>query len=528
MALPPPRRSLHPPLPPTLTGFIGPWPRRIVLFGGSAVVMISLFAYLADFASLRQPSDERPPPEPRYFELVPADLMTTRDGLTLTPGSRHDAADLALRQGDLALAADGYAELHRLDPRDRYAALLVACCAIERDDWAAAATALAQAAAPATPAASPLRSLRRLAHVVEARLGGDDTALADLWVRAVAAPDAGPPLIGRDPLREQFTHRLLTADLQLPTLAAIAERHGEQVARDFSLLRDDAPLDAARALLAVGGAVEDDLARELLALRRLLRAREPEDAARVEEALARRSALEPDNGLYELLRARHLSPEALASPPAGAPVEAVRPEPVDDEEAELPPPPITLASAEALAEAARRPRIDAHVALLLDFEVKLLRACGDRFGALHATPPREFLLLGDAALKDGIVGRALHADEWDLRPTQVALFEAAFALLGQEGVLACDPRRVQTPLDHAQLAHGLLASAMALDHDVTAWQERVDGFTPLTPLLPELRSRFEEALVPPPIPRLVDEVAARYAADLPALAALLKRCTRGG
>ncbi|MBM4016563.1 MAG: hypothetical protein FJ293_16580, partial [Planctomycetes bacterium] len=286
MALPPPRRSLHPPLPPTLTGFIGPWPRRIVLFGGSAVVMISLFAYLADFASLRQPSDERPPPEPRYFELVPADLMTTRDGLTLTPGSRHDAADLALRQGDLALAADGYAELHRLDPRDRYAALLVACCAIERDDWAAAATALAQAAAPATPAASPLRSLRRLAHVVEARLGGDDTALADLWVRAVAAPDAGPPLIGRDPLREQFTHRLLTADLQLPTLAAIAERHGEQVARDFSLLRDDAPLDAARALLAVGGAVEDDLARELLALRRLLRAREPEDAARVEEALA--------------------------------------------------------------------------------------------------------------------------------------------------------------------------------------------------------------------------------------------------
>jgi hypothetical protein len=529
MAMPSRRRRPEPVPPPDLATFIGPWPRRILLWGGSSIAMVLLFAWLADYATIRSEEVERPPPEPRFFEMVPNDLMTTRDGITVPPGGRHDAADAAMRRGDLETAALLYAELSKADARDRYSAFMVACCAIERDDLDAAATALARAAAPSAPASSPLRSIRRLATLVADLRRGDRAPLLDLWLRAVAGADPSAPATGRDALREAFTSRVLRGEPTEVPLDELRERHGDSVAHDFALLLDDAPLDAARARLAASGddAAGDELARELLALRRLVRAREPEDAERLEQALLRRSALEPENGLYDLLRARLLSPDALASAPPGAPPEPAALDPEAEEEGPAPAP-ITLRSGEALSDAARRPRIDSHVALLLDFETRLRRTTGDRFAAFHGTPPCSLVLLGDAALRDRIVGRALHAEPSDLRPVQVGLFDAAFALLARQHDQASDPRRVETPYDHERDARGLLATAARLELDCGAWQARVATFSPLTPLAPELRSRFEEALLPPPIPRLVDEVAARYASDLPALAATLKRLAHGG
>lgn len=535
MALPRPRRSLMPPPPPTLTTFVGPWPRRIVLWGGSAVVMVTLFRFLAERSLIRPPAvGERPPPEPRFFELVPADLMTTKDGLTLEPGERHLAADAALKRGDLATATAGYTELLRVDPRDRYTALMLACCAIEQDDFAAADTSLRRAAAPQEPAASPFRSLRALGNLVQRRLEGDRAPLLELWLRAVVAPD--PPTLttlGRDPLRDQFERRLLAAELVDPTPEEIAQTHGAELARDFALLLDAAPLAPARELLALAapaaapgpeGDGGDDFARELLALRRLIRAGDPADAVRIEEALVRRSALERDNGLYELLRARQLAPAALATAVLdGAP----EPTLATEHEADTLPP-LSAAAAEALAEAARRPRIDAHVGPLLAFEARVRRAAGDRFAPLHVTAATELLFLGDPRLRDRITYRALVADTSLPRSTQLALLEAAVALAEQQGTLACDPRRVQASNDHREQVRGLLTTATTLRLDSTALAARLDRFAPLLPLAPELRGRFEEAWRPPPIPRLVDELFARYAADLPALGAALKRYASGG
>ena len=96
------------------------------------------------------------------------------------------------------------------------------------------------------------------------------------------------------------------------------------------------------------------------------------------------------------------------------------------------------------------------------------------------------------------------------------------------GQLACDPRRLTTPFDHRVVVESLQKSARPLGLDVASLQEREVRFAPLITLSPSLQSRFEEVLAPLPIPRLVDELFARYAADLQALAATLKRYADGG
>ena len=114
------RRSLRPPAPPPMVPLAV---RRLLLLSGSALLLLPAFGWLAARSRIELPEEQRPPPDPRLFELVPADLMTTRGGLTVARGPPAATPFGALRAGDLDSSRAGDAAAAAPEGRGRHAAL---------------------------------------------------------------------------------------------------------------------------------------------------------------------------------------------------------------------------------------------------------------------------------------------------------------------------------------------------------------------------------------------------------------------
>ncbi|MBL8843457.1 MAG: hypothetical protein JNL90_18195 [Planctomycetes bacterium] len=521
------RRSLRPPAPPPMVPLAV---RRLLLLSGSALLLLPAFGWLAARSRIEVPEEQRPPPDPRLFELVPADLMTTREGLTVAPGPLAEAADRALCEGDLDRARAGYAAAVAKDGRDRYAALLAACLALEQDDLAAAEAMAVRAAAPVAPLYSPLRSVRVVAELLARRRAHPAEPFAESYLAAlIAAPkgDGRPALHARDPLRELFRDRLYRAPPPRAAAAELAVERGDD-GDDLALFDGSAPLALleARVRSAFDGPREGlDHGRDHAALLALAERARATETALLDEALARASAHEPDNAYWEWCRAALHSPAALGSDAVGASVEPTLG--TDDEPDVLPGfAPETL---RAFEEALVRPRCEPRLRELLAFEEATRRAAGDRFAALRLRPPHERLFLGEPRLAQRLAYRALIVDRDLASPIAQTVVAAGVALTLADPFVATDPRLAQAGDDTRAAAASLLEGARALRLDVAALEERIAAHVAPPPLSAELAAPLRDALEPLPIPRLVDALVARYAADLIALADALQRAAaRGG
>ena len=500
---------------------VAPWARRLLLFSGCALLIVPLAGWLAARSRIEAPPDERPPPDPRLFELVPADLMTTREGLTVAPGPLAEEGDLALQIGDVAAAYDAYRAAVAKDGRDRYAALLAACLALEQDDLATAEAMVARAAAPASALASPLRSVRVVAELVALRRSHPNDPLDESYLRALlAAPrgDGRPALQSRDPLRELFRDRLYR-----PTRS-----RGGEANDDLALLDGTLPLPQVeeRVRSAFEGAREGlEHGRDHAALIALAELAGDDTPLVLDEALRRASAQEPDNSYWEWCRAALHSPLALRR---DALEETAEPTLGSEEEPELLPgfAPETLT---ALEEALVRERCEPRLRELLAFEEATRRAAGGRFAALQLRRPLELLFLGDPRVARRIPSRALIADRTLTPAVLGTLVAAAVQLTLADPRLAVDPREAIAGDDPSEAAASLLGGARALGLDVAPLEARIAAHVAAAPLRAEFVEPFRDALEPLPIPRLVDALVVRYAAELPALADALQRAaTRGG
>ncbi len=517
---PPIRTSQRTPMAPPL---VPRWMRTLLLLVACAAVMVPTFGWLAARSRIEPPTDDRPPPEPRLFDMVPADLMTKREGMTIAPGPYCLDGDHALREGEVERAAAAYAAALRSDHRDRYAALLIACLAIERGDWTAVEAALRSASEPTPPLHSPLRSVRVLAELAKAHVDHPDEPLAELYLRAELAAgreDLRAALLGRDPLRELYRDRLYGAE---PRFEAAGDS-------DVALVIGAAsqPELEARARTAFDGPRQGiDHGRDHFALIALAERGREAATPLLDEALRRASANEPHNSYWEWIRAALHSPMALAS---DRPDGAAHPSLGTDDEPDLLPG-FAPESLTALADATARRECDAHVAELLHFEVATRRAAGERFAAARPRSPRDSLYLGYPRLAKRLAYRALVVDRSLSLPTAHTLVAAAVALSLFDARLAADPRLAPAGEDGDEraLARSLLEGARALGLEIEPLARRIATFAPMRPLPAAHAAAFNDVLVPLPIPRLVDELFERYAADLPALANALQRAsTRGG
>ncbi len=506
------RKKLQPPPPPRMRV-------SLLLLGGAVVVigtvgvLLKLIGQTADGTTPGPKLEQSSPPDPRLFDLVPSDLMTTRDGLSIAPGPHCVAGDAALRRGAIDMAVAAYDAACAADGRDRYAGLLATCLAIEQGRWSDASEALRKAATPAEPIRSPLRSLRIAAWLLARHALHPQEALADGYLHALAqeaTAESNLPRKLRDPLFEQARTRVLAEHA--------ADRGGWQMAPErqeaFAIVLGDDPLPAARAALGAG-----DLALELWAMTRLHEQLGASEAPRLIGALRARAESEPDNAYYSFLLAGLLATDALG---IAAGREAGRLTLANEDEPDLLPGIFPEAIA-ALEEAWSRPRCNPHLRALVTLEADLRRDAGDRFAMLHGQPPEELLFLGDPRLRDRITYRAMVADAALAMTARGALLRAGVALAAFATELAPDPRTTDSAWAHRDGVEALLITARQLALDLAPLTTRQKGCTPLVTLREQLKLAFGDALSPLPIPRLVDQLGERYAADLPALAATLTR-----
>jgi len=485
---------------------------RLVQWLAAAAVMLIVFGWISWKALTEAPEPERPPPDPRLFELVPADYMTPSEGVVRAPTLRAADGDRALLAGRPEEAASAYREAWRSDARDRYAAFLAACVALELCDFEGAKEPLRAAAAPEPPSRSPFASVRRVARILELNERRPEEPLADLYLRAVAhevrASDERPAG-GPDPLRDLYVRRLLAERAAPPDPARLPAERQELLA----LVAGEASLDLARAMGAAG-----PLAVQLAALTLLRKRAGDEEAGRIADALQRLSEAEPDNAYYELARAGILASEAFTAPalPGEPPALAT-----EDEPERLPGLPSEALA--ALEEASLRARCDPHLRELLELEESLRREAGDRFAPLHLRPARDWLFLGDPGLAARITYRALVAERAHAAHEGAALLQAAVALAGFAADLAHDPFAVEHPWVHRDRARTLLDRGGELGLDAAQLRARTGGFQPLVRADARWHGVGAELDRPLPVPRLVRELFERYAADRAAVVVTLRR-----
>ncbi len=486
---------------------------RVVQWSVAAIVMSGLFAWITWQCLIPSEDEARPPPDPRLFELLPADYMTPEEGVVRAPTAGAADADDALLRGAVAEASLAYSQAFAADARDRYAAFLAACTAVELDRVAEAVEPLRAAAGATAPLRSPMRSVRLLARMVERRSSRPGEPLADSFLRALAADAADadvPSLDGRDALRDLYATRLLSerAAPVDPTRLPPEELPA------FEVVTGEAPLDAARSLVDAA-----PLPVELFALTRLRElAMEPEHG-RIADAIARLAAAEPDNAYWPLLIGGLQSPFALAASAApGYDAATLATEDEPDVLAGLSP-----ETMEAFEEAASRPRCDPHLRELVALDESLRRAAGDTFAPLHVRPAKELLFLGDPRLAGRITYRALVAERAHGEREVVALLSAAVALDSFTGELAHDPFSIDDPFTHRERARALLLRCDELGLERGPFERRLARFEPLERAATALAPVRGELDLPLPMARLVRELFERYAADRSALVRTLRR-----
>ena len=485
---------------------------RILTWTVAALVSLLFFGWMTWMALKPADEPEQAPAGPPLYSLVPADALTPNEGTVRAPTQRAHDGDLALLAGDEATAAAAYDEAWHADARDRYAALLAACVAIEQGDFARAAAPLAAAAGKEPPLRCSLRAVRLAAAIVDRHARRADEPIADLYLRALAdeVRDAEARRGASDPLAQLVRDRLLAARVApLDPTRLDPDRRA-----CLALVADEAGVDVALEHLDA-----PELAVELAALTRLYTGAPEPERPRLEDALRRRSAAEPDNAYYEFLLAAVRSPAALASRAEdGEPAPALA---TEDEPDVLPA--LSGESLDALEEASRRRRCDPHLRELLALDESLRREAGDPFAPLHVRPAREWLFLGDPNLAGRIRYRALVAEPRDRLREQEALLLAAVALSDFAGELAHDPFAIGDPNSNVADARVLLRRCDELGVDRAPLARRILEFRPLVRADASLATVRTELDWPLPIPRLVRELFDRYAADRSAQVDTLRR-----